>query len=163
MCGHKHAIPTYIGLNGSSNDPPSWSRPPRQEEISDQSAEQERYDDPYHHHSTCIVGQTQGIQFQPPVDRAKNPRIAERRSCSQPNAFDRQPIMPKTSRPMTPGAPLLPIQQAAPGSTTPPLPAPSSHATISLSQPKKPMPQLTLSAPPGAFNPSIARARIALG
>ena len=38
-----------------------------------------------------------------------------------------------------------------------------SHATISLSQPKKPMPQLTLSAPPGAFNPSIARARIALG
>eukprot|EP00964_Phaeocystis_antarctica_P030475 scaffold17218_cov99-Phaeocystis_antarctica.AAC.4 len=49
--------------------------------------------------------------------------------------------------------------QAAPGSTTPPLPAPSSRTTISLARSQESRPRLTLSRPSGACNPSIARAR----
>jgi len=61
---------------------------------------------------------------------------------------------------MTPDAPLMPTQQAAPGSTTPPLPAPSTRTAISLARSQESMPRQSLSAPSGACNPSIARARI---
>ena len=60
---------------------------------------------------------------------------------------------------MTPDAPLMPTQQAAPGSTTPPLPAPSTRTTLALAPSTDPMPRLTLYNASGACNPSIARAR----
>eukprot|EP00964_Phaeocystis_antarctica_P112748 scaffold76862_cov98-Phaeocystis_antarctica.AAC.2 len=64
---------------------------------------------------------------------------------------------------MTPDAPLMPTQQAAPGSTTPPvfpLHPDSSRTTISLARSQESRPRLTLSVRlSGACNPSIARAR----
>ena len=51
---------------------------------------------------------------------------------------------------MTPDAPLMPTQQAAPGSTTPPLPAPSTRTAISLARSQESMPRQSLSAPSGA-------------